>query len=293
MKKPFSLILVLILSFLQLNLLRGQSTSYIDNQPPKLEPTVFAKGLVSMEGRYEFGSVFSPDGQEFYYAVIKKGKESIWGMRYKAGKWSEPFVVIEDERAGFNDPFLSPDGQRLYYITKYREEQNHTRTDHDIWYSVREGEGWSKPINAGPEINSVDNEYYISFTAGGTMYFSTNHYNNNFNIYSSEFNNGAFQKAKKESSAINTGAYEADVFIAPDESYIIFATTRRSGYGSGDLYISFKQNGEWTKAKNMGDAINTKTNELCPYVTYDGKYLLYTSNQDIYWVSTEIFNSLR
>lgn len=282
-----------MLSFSQTSLLEAQVNLYIDGQRPELKPTVFAKGLVSMENRFEFGSVFSPDGQEFYYAVIENRKNSIWSMRYKNGSWSKPEIVITHESAGFNDPFLSPDGNRLYYITKYREEKNHGRSDHDIWYSERQGDGWSKPINAGPEINTEGSEYYISFTAGGTMYFSTDHYDGNHNIYSSEMKNGAFQKAEKESSAINTGAYEADVFIAPDESYIIFATTRRSGFGRGDLYISFKQNGEWTKAKNMGDAINTEHNELCPYVTYDGKYLLYTSNGDIYWVSTEVFKGLK
>lgn len=293
MKKLVSLLLVL--GFISINhmLVRAQDTQYIDQELPGLKPQVFSKGLVSVEKRYEFGSVFSPDGKEFYYAVINKGKESIWSMHYEKGKWTKPKIIIEDKNAGFNDPFLSPDGNRLYYISKYREEENHSRTDYDIWYSERKGAGWSKPINAGPEINTSGNEYYISFTAEGTMYFSTNHYAGNHDIYSAKTKNGAFQKAVKESAAINTGSYEADVFIAPDESYIIFAGRRSGGFGSGDLYISFKKDGAWTEAKNMGSAINTGSNELCPYVTNDGKYLLYTSNGDIYWVSTEVFDDFR
>ncbi len=292
MKKLLPLILILLISPL-CQLARAQSNGYIDTKLPGLKSQVFAEGLVSVAGRFEYGSVFSPDGKEFYYAVIKNGKESIWGMRYEKGSWSKPKVVIEDEYAGFNDPFLSPDGSRLYYISKYREEENHNRTDYDIWYSERRGKDWSKPINAGPEINTKGNEYYISFTADGTMYFSTNHYGGNHDIYSSEMKDGEFQKAVKESAAINTPDYEADVFIAPDESYIIFASSRSSGLGRGDLYISFKKNGQWTPAKNMGKAVNTQGHELCPFVTYDGKYLFYTSNGDIYWVSTEIFDDLR
>ena len=102
--------------------------------------------------------------------------------------------------------------------------------------------------------------------------------------------NGAFQKSIRLGDQINSADYEADVFIAPDETYIIFCSTRADGYGRGDLYISFKQdNGEWTKAVNLKAPINSKNHELCPWVTQDGKYFLYTSNQDIYWVSTEIF----
>ena len=66
------------------------------------------------------------------------------------------------------------------------------------------------------------------------------------------------------------------------------------GYGRGDLYISFKtEQGQWTKALNMGLSINTQHHELCPFVTHDGNYLFYTSQQDIYWVGTEIIEELQ
>ena len=87
---------------------------------------------------------------------------------------------------------------------------------------------------------------------------------------------------------------DLDVFIAPDESYIIFASQRRDGKGMGDLYISFKNEvGEWKQAVNMDRGISTDKHELCPYVTKDGKYFFYTSNQDIYWISTEIFDDYK
>ena len=175
-----------------------------------------------------------------------------------------------------------------------------TIDDIDIWYSVRKKDNkWSAPINAGPEINTDFNEYYISFTSEGTMYFASNKENapkrgHDFEIYSSAYMGGEFQRPVKLSNAVNTRAYEADVFIAPDESYIIFCSFRRSGLGEGDLYISFKtKNGEWTEAKNMGEEINSEHHELCPFVTHDGKYLFYTSNKDIYWISTEVFESLK
>jgi len=94
--------------------------------------------------------------------------------------------------------------------------------------------------------------------------------------------------------SINTKDYEADVFVAPDEPYIIFCSIRKEGYGQGDLYISFKDDdGKWTKAKNMGEIINTEGHELCPFVTKDGKYFFYTSNQKIYWVDASIIDSLK
>jgi len=92
----------------------------------------------------------------------------------------------------------------------------------------------------------------------------------------------------------NTGSYEADVFVASDESYLIFCGDRADGYGRGDLYIGFKKpDGTWTRARNMERTINTTGHKLCPFVTRDGKYFFFTSNQDIYWVDARIINNLK
>ena len=105
---------------------------------------------------------------------------------------------------------------------------------------------------------------------------------------------GAFLPPVRLDAAVNTNGYEADVFVAPDASYLIFCSTREGGLGRGDLYISFKNaNGGWSKAVNMGPSINTPHYEYCPFVSKDGNYLFYTSQQDIYWVSTEIIEVLR
>ncbi|HEY0741032.1 MAG TPA: hypothetical protein VGD40_06190 [Chryseosolibacter sp.] len=93
---------------------------------------------------------------------------------------------------------------------------------------------------------------------------------------------------------MNTSSYEADVFVAPDESYIVFAANRPDGLGSGELYVSFRNDdGTWTQSKSLGNSINTETDDFCPYVTADGKYLFYASRGDIYWVSADVFKTLK
>ncbi len=64
---------------------------------------------------------------------------------------------------------------------------------------------------------------------------------------------------------VNTSAYEADVFVAPDGSYLIFTAGRRGGLGHGALYISFHgEDGTFEKAKSLGAPINTEGHEICP-----------------------------
>jgi len=271
-----------------------ESLKYLKQKPPSTIPEIFAPGIISKKGEYEFGSIFNKDATEFFYGVNVNGKEEIRYAKLIGNNWSVPKTILSNEKYGYNDPFLSPDENRLYFISRRTLDGLERSKHYDIWYAERKGDKWSEPINAGPNINSGKSEYYISFTNDGTMYFSSNKIGSNFDIYSSKFIDGEFQKPIPLSDAINTSSYEADVFIAPDESYIIFCGIRKDGLGSGDLYISFKNtDGTWTKSVNMGERINTKNHELCPFVSKDGKYLFYTSRKDIYWVSTKILESYK
>jgi hypothetical protein len=52
---------------------------------------------------------------------------------------------------------------------------------------------------------------------------------NNYDIYSSVFRSGKFQPPVRLTSSVNSPHYEADVFVSPDESYLIFAANRPGG----------------------------------------------------------------
>jgi hypothetical protein len=272
---------------------------YIDHNKPSIKPILFAKGFITKDSISEFGSVFNEKGTEFFFAIDTADRAFIKYTAIQDGKWIEPITILSHPTYSFNDPFLSPDESKLYYISDMPRNTQDTIEDIDIWYSEKIDTIWSEPINAGIVINSDKNEYYISFTNDGSMYFASNiesseSRSHDFDIYKSSLINGEYQTPEKVSDSINTGRYEADVFISPDESYIIFCSARRSGLGAGDLYISFKDDsGNWTTSISMGPDINTANHELCPFVTKDGKYFFYTSNQDIYWVSTVIIDELK
>jgi len=277
-----------------------QSLKYLKQVPPSVVPKVFAPGVISKEGEYEFGSVFNQTADEFFYGVVNSGKSEIRYSRLKGKEWTEPETIVVHESYGYNDPFLSPDENRLYFISDRALDGVGSKINHDIWYVEKSENGWSDPINAGTNINSADKEYYMSFTKDGTMYFSSNvnapeeRKGYDFDIYYSKNIDGVFQEAVKLGDSINTLWYEADVFIDPDETYIIFSAGRKEGFGRGDLYISFRNaDGTWSKSKNMEQPINSEKHELCPFVSLDGKYLFYTSNQDIYWVDAKIIDQYR
>jgi Tol biopolymer transport system component len=124
-------------------------------------------------------------------------------------------------------------------------------------------------------------EVYPSITQDGTLYFSSNREGGKGkgDIYRSLLVDGQYGEPENIGEPINTENSEGDVFIAHDESYIIFGSSGRSdSHGSGDLYISFRQSdGSWTEPTYMGDQINTNAFEYCPTVSPDGKYFFFTS----------------
>jgi len=277
------------------------SMFYFGQKEPKNHPELFAPNLVSKPNRHEFGCTLSKDGSEFYFGVDNNGVMEIHYSILDEGVWSPQKKLFESDSISFNDPMLSPDQKRLYFISNQAHGEIRIKDDTDIWYVERENKGseWSKPLPLGPAVNSDLNEYYASFTNDGTLYFASRDRSEDapqyaYDIFRSKYKNGAFQKAKKLPETINTNRYEADIFVAPDESYMIFCSIRKNGLGQGDLYISFRdETGNWSESVNMGDSINTEKHELCPFVSPDGKYLFYTRNQDIYWVSTNILGKYK
>ena len=273
--------------------------NYFDQTPPDTTPKLFAPGVISKKDQSEFGSIISKNGTEFFFGVDVNQRSEIRMCTFENGTWSTPEVLVSHDRYSFNDPFLSPSQNELYFISDRALDGNGPKKDFDIWYIERSSAGWSEPIRQSGPINTDKHEYYISIADNGRMYFGSNiaadsNRTHDFDVYSSKLEDGVYQNAFRLGSAVNTRAYEADAFIAPDESYIIFSSVRREGQGRGDLYISFKNpDGTSSEAVNLGLKINSKNHELCPFVTPDGKYLFYTSNSDIYWVDASILTQFK
>ncbi len=280
-----------ITSFLLLGACSFQNSPKHILGPGPVQAVIFLPNTISKPDRFEYGSVFNSDNTEFYFGVQNDGWSDIRMIRRTGDGWSEPKIVIGSPDFSANDPFLSNDESRLYFISP-REQQ------YDIGYATRTAEGgWGKPEFSPTPINSNDNEYYISFSQDGSMVFASDRNateRGDFDIYLARRNGERYLPEIAFPKTINTNGYEADAFIAPDESYLIFSSNRKEGLGRGDLYISFAlDDGGWTQAISMGDTINSNGHELCPFVSLDGRYFFFTSREDIYWVDAGIIETFR
>ena len=204
----------------------------------------------------------------------------------KDNNWLNPQIASFSGHFHDIEPFISADGLTLYYASKRPKSDSHESKDYDIWYVERKNkqEKWSDPINMGSIVNSDKNEFYPSIADNGNLYFTANYEDSKGkdDIYLSKFIDGNYQAPYSLSDSINTEGDEYNAFIAPDESYLIFGAYNRSdGFGSGDLYISYKKsNSNWTLAENMGEIINSKQMDYCPFVYMNTLY--FTSRRSQY-----------
>ena len=67
--------------------------------------------------------------------------------------------------------------------------------------------------------------------------------------------------------------------IAPDESFLIFATRHETALGGTDLYVSFRRDGAWTTPRNLGEPVNSRFSDFAPTVSWDQTLLYWTSER--------------
>lgn len=271
---------------------------YLGQKPPGMTPELFAPGIISTE-RVELNSVFSPDGKEFFFAATEGDVDIIYYSEQIDGRWAKPKAAPFSGNAIDVDMSYSEDGNRLYFCSNRKSAASIGGMD--IWYSERTEEGWSDAVNLGIPVNSPAHDTYPIFTQNGGLYIGSQREGTrgDKDIYYTRLVDGRYQTPVRLDDAVNSDYGEGDTYVAYDESYMIINSWGRPGeFGRGDLYVSFqKEDGTWTSAKNMGANINTGFTEYCPFLSYDGKYLFFTStrtgNGDIYWVDARVIESLR
>ncbi|MGH9829507.1 MAG: TolB family protein [Blastocatellia bacterium] len=124
----------------------------------------------------------------------------------------------------------------------------------------------------------------------GTIYFSAVRPNGkgSLDIYRSRPACGKYGEPENLGEAVNSETLDTQPYIAPDQSYLIFASTGRadspigagSPYPRSDLYVSFNRDGKWTPARRLPSPINTEATESYPFVSPDGRYLFFTSERN-------------
>lgn len=113
---------------------------------------------------FDAGATVTADGNTMYFVSdrnLKKGSDIY--MSQKTGKsWGAPIALSDSINTPGNEttPFITPDGKYLFFSS----DAHLGMGGYDIFVSKNLGSNnWTKPVNLGPTINSVNNDTHFQY----------------------------------------------------------------------------------------------------------------------------------
>lgn len=226
----------------------------------------------------------APQGFNEDFFISEKDNTKKWTRARNLG---QPINTKNNEGA----PSLSADGEILFFTAceLYGDYGGGRKGlgSCDIFYTLKEGKNWIKPINLGNNINTGHWETQPSFSADGTtLYFIRGKRDRSGNrtgdIYTSQLNsNGYWSEPIILPPNINTAANEESVFIHPDGKTLYFSSDGHMGMGGLDIFKTERnQDGSWTDPINLGYPLNTHKNENSLLVAASGELAYFASDRE-------------
>jgi flagellar motor protein MotB len=204
------------------------------------------------------------------------------------------------------NPILSPDGKTLYFSRRNHPENIGGVADkEDIWFSELGDDGrWKLAKNMGPEFNNEGPNFVSAVNAAtpdgksvvvilGNKYLPDGKMMSGVSV--SNNTNGTWTKPKAIEIE-NDYNYndKANYFMANTRKTLIMSVEREDSRGSRDLYVSFmKPDSTWTEPVNLGDQVNTASEESAPFLADDNQTLYFASNGFSGYGGADIYISKR
>ncbi len=261
----------------------GAATPVQPRPRPQAAPQLFAPGRVSTAAP-EFATSFSRDGRTVYFNVASDDRSALKIVQVvrEGDGWSEARpVAFSDGTYRDVDPFVAPDGQRLYFSSNRSPGGTEAKADFGTWYVERSGDGWSAPVHAGAALDGPASEVFVSMTADGTVYFSSDAAGpGSRDIYRAPMVNGELGQPERIALRLEAGGPELAVgnpCIDPEERFLLFVADAAAD--NPDLFISWRENGRFGPARNLGPRINSAQADFAPALGPDGSTLFFTSER--------------
>jgi len=188
-------------------------------------------------------------------------------------------------------PVLTADDQQLFFTRRMGVTDEF---DEDMVVSLKDKEGkWTSPQSVSPIINTRYNEGTCTISADGRQLIFTScvGMNGRCDLFESRKTGDTWSMPRNLGAQINSPAWESQPTLSADGRVLYFVSDRRGGLGKADIYVSVQHSpGEWTKATNLGPAINTQYDERSPFIHANGRTLFFATDGrpgfggfDIFW----------
>ncbi len=250
---------------------------YLGQKPPVNQAEPFAPDIVIIN---HSTITVSPDGTELYWNSGRAvGDGSIMMTEMVGGKWMKPVEAPFSGRkySRWDDcPFVTPDNKKMFFISLRPINGTDTGKE-NIWYVERTASGWSEPKPVGEVINAMGLHWQMSVARNSNLYFNSSTPAGT-GVFRSSLIDGKYTKPEF------TGVNGQSPYIAPDETYMIFA---RLISGQTVPFICYRsKEGKWGEPIDIQQYIG---NGVCCIVSPDGRYVFIDDS----WAPAKFIEELR
>ncbi len=201
-------------------------------------------------------------------------------------------------------PLISPDGNLLYFSRQNHPDNVGGVDDiEDIWYSERNattGE-WDVAKNIGAPLNNAGPNFISSITPDGNtaILLLGNKYGKNGKMtagvsLSTKTSEGWEEPSSLEIKNDYNLSPKVGYYLANNRKVLMMSVQRRDTKGDRDIYVSFlKNDGTWSEPKNLGDNVNSASEESSPFLAPDDKTLYFSSKGYSGYGGTDIYVTRR
>ena len=163
---------------------------------------------------------------KIYYGAEKKGK-------FRSLK---PFPLNSDSYS-VGHPALAPDGKTLFFISDMPGGQGGS----DIWYCRIDSAGFGPPVNAGPLINTAQDEMFPFIADNGDLYFASHGHPGfgGLDLFVARKAATGWEAPANLGIPANSSYDDFSIAVWRDNQTGLFSSNRPGGMGGDDIY-SFK-----------------------------------------------------
>lgn len=136
------------------------------------------------------------------------------------------------------------------------------------------------PLELPKLVNKFQSQYFPVMTADRETLIYTGNQDLDENLYVASIKDKIWTEPISISEKINTKENEGTATISADGRTLVFTSCGgKKGFGSCDLFISYKQGDNWTSPQNLGQGVNSPEWESQPSLSADGRTLYFVSDR--------------
>jgi outer membrane protein OmpA-like peptidoglycan-associated protein/tetratricopeptide (TPR) repeat protein len=182
-------------------------------------------------------------------------------------------------------PYISPDQDLAFFTRRFELKDRNMLVPQSVekfMMARRTGPGIydrGAPMPLPFNQASSNNEGGASITIDNKHLFFTVNTNGNFDICTSDWENGHWGEIRNLGPQVNDPKqWDSQPTIAPDGKTLYFASARDATTGI-DIYVTtLSEDGSWSKARKLPPPINTNGNDKSPFFHSDARTLYFSSD---------------